>query len=55
MEYANLPMPLPPGLPEWLTPLVAVLPGQLFGLTLARAKGLDPDNPIGLTKVTETW
>lgn len=55
MEYASLPMPLPPGLPEWLTPLVAVLPGQLFSLTLARAKGLDPDNPIGLTKVTETW
>jgi glucosamine--fructose-6-phosphate aminotransferase (isomerizing) len=55
MEYANLPMPLPPGLPEWLTPLVAVLPGQLFSLSLARSRGLDPDSPTGLTKVTETW
>jgi glucosamine--fructose-6-phosphate aminotransferase (isomerizing) len=55
MEYAHLPMPLPSGLPEWLTPMVAVLPGQLFSLALARARGLDPDNPIGLTKVTETW
>lgn len=55
MEYAHLPMPLPSGLPEWLTPMVAVLPGQLFSLALARSRGLDPDNPIGLTKVTETW
>ena len=55
MEYANLQMPLPPGLPEWLTPLVAVLPGQLFSLALARSRGLDPDSPAGLTKVTETW
>jgi glucosamine--fructose-6-phosphate aminotransferase (isomerizing) len=55
LEAANLPMPLPPGLPEWLTPLVAVLPGQLFSLALARARGLDPDNPAGLSKVTETW
>jgi glucosamine--fructose-6-phosphate aminotransferase (isomerizing) len=55
MEYANLPMHLPPGMPEWLTPLVAVLPGQLFSLELARSRGLDPDSPTGLTKVTETW
>lgn len=55
MEYANLPMPLPPGIPEWLTPLVAVLPGQLFSLALARSRDLDPDSPAGLTKVTETW
>lgn len=55
LETANLPMPLPPGLPEWLTPLVSVLPGQLFSLALAHAKGLDPDSPAGLTKVTETW
>jgi glucosamine--fructose-6-phosphate aminotransferase (isomerizing) len=51
---AHLAMPLPPGLPEWLTPLVAVLPGQLFSLALTQAKGLDPDQPLGLTKVTAT-
>lgn len=55
MKYANLPMPLPPGLREWLTPLVAVIPGQLFSLALARSRDLDPDKPEGLTKVTETW
>jgi glucosamine--fructose-6-phosphate aminotransferase (isomerizing) len=54
LDGAHLALPLPPGVPEWLTPLVSVLPGQLFGLTLAQVKGLDPDRPIGLKKVTET-
>lgn len=54
LNQAHFPMPLPVGLPEWLTPMVAVLPGQLFGMTLAEVKGLDPDNPVGLKKVTET-
>jgi glucosamine--fructose-6-phosphate aminotransferase (isomerizing) len=54
LNQAHLPMPLPSGLPEWLTPLVAVLPGQLFSLALAQAKGLSPDKPTGLKKVTET-
>lgn len=47
-------MPLPAGMPEWLSPLVAVIPGQLFGERLAVAKGLNPDQPYRLTKVTET-
>jgi glucosamine--fructose-6-phosphate aminotransferase (isomerizing) len=51
---AHLALPLPPDTPEWLTPLVAVLPGQLFAMTLAGVKGLDPDHPVGLSKVTET-
>ena len=54
LAQAHLAMPLPSGLPEWLTPLVAVLPGQLFSLALAQVKGLDPDRPQGLKKVTET-
>jgi len=35
-----------------LTPLLSVVPGQLFAGALARAKGLDPDRPSGLSKVT---
>ncbi|MET0938753.1 MAG: SIS domain-containing protein [Gaiellaceae bacterium] len=35
-----------------LAPLLSVLPGQLFAGALARAKGLDPDKPVGLSKVT---
>jgi glucosamine 6-phosphate synthetase-like amidotransferase/phosphosugar isomerase protein len=34
--------------------VVAVLPGQLLGWQLAVQKGMDPDKPRGLSKVTET-
>jgi glutamine---fructose-6-phosphate transaminase (isomerizing) len=54
LEKAHLPLPLPSEVPEWLSPLVAVIPGQLFAMELAQVRGLDPDNPIGLRKVTET-
>lgn|SRR5450432_2012901 len=43
-----------PTVPEWLSPLVAVVPGQLLALHLARAKGYDVDRPRRLTKVTRT-
>ena len=55
LTHAHLALPLPEGVPEWLSPAVAVLPGQLFGLALAQARGLSPDKPEGLSKVTETW
>jgi glucosamine--fructose-6-phosphate aminotransferase (isomerizing) len=45
-----LPVPVSP-LPI-LAPLLSIVPGQLFAWALARAKGLDPDRPSGLTKVT---
>ena len=45
-----LPVPKPP--PPLLSPLLSVVPGQLFARALARAKGLDPDRPAGLSKVT---
>jgi glutamine---fructose-6-phosphate transaminase (isomerizing) len=54
LEQAKFALPLPAELPEWLSPLVAVLPGQLFALSLAQARGLSPDRPEGLRKVTET-
>ena len=34
------------------SPILSVVPGQLFAWALARTKGLDPDQPRGLTKVT---
>ena len=43
-----------PRLPELLSPIVAVVPGQLLAFHAARARGLDPDAPRGLSKVTET-
>jgi glucosamine--fructose-6-phosphate aminotransferase (isomerizing) len=45
---------LPAGLPEWLSPLVAVAPGQVLAMELARLRGLDLDRPSGLSKVTTT-
>ena len=53
LALAHTPLPLP-ALPEWVTPLAAVVPGQFFALGLTRAKGLDVDRPRGLRKVTLT-
>ncbi len=45
-------VPVPkPGL-ALLAPLLSVVPGQVLSWALAQAKGLDPDRPHGLTKVT---
>jgi glucosamine--fructose-6-phosphate aminotransferase (isomerizing) len=54
LDAADVPMPLPPDLPEWLSPLVAVVPGQLWALGLCLARGMSPDAPPGLSKVTRT-
>ena len=43
-----------PDLPEALAPLGLVVPGQLAVEALARRLGRDPDDPAGLTKVTQT-
>jgi glucosamine--fructose-6-phosphate aminotransferase (isomerizing) len=40
--------------PEWLSPLVAVLPAQALAAELAGALGVDVDAPFGLRKVTRT-
>jgi len=51
---SGLHIPVPSGLPEWLTPLAAILPGQLLAYHLARARGFDPDLPRVIRKVTLT-
>ena len=45
---------LPTDLPEWLAPIVAILPCQLFAHHLAVARGRDPEAPRHLHKVTLT-
>jgi glutamine---fructose-6-phosphate transaminase (isomerizing) len=42
------------GLPEELTPLSLAMAGQLLAAALAEARGLDPDRPRGLRKITST-
>jgi len=54
LSLARTALPIYPGVPEWLTPLITIIPGQLFALNLALTKGLNPDVPRGLHKVTRT-
>ena len=43
------------GLPEELTPLTLVVLGQLLANQVAIERGIDPDAPRALRKVTRTW
>ena len=52
VEGAAWTLPVPEAPLPLLSPLLSVVPGQLFAATLAEAKGLDPDRPERLTKVT---
>jgi glucosamine--fructose-6-phosphate aminotransferase (isomerizing) len=52
IEGAAYSLPVPEPANPILAPLLSVVPGQLFAGALARAKGLDPDRPVGLSKVT---
>ena len=54
LDAAEVAMPLPAGTPEWLSPIVAIAPGQLWALGLSLARGMNPDAPPGLAKVTQT-
>ena len=54
LALAETPLRLPAELPPWISPMVTVVPAQLFSYHLARAKGLDVEHPRGLQKVTRT-
>lgn len=54
LTLAKTALPLTPAVPEWLSPVTAIIPGQLLALHLALARGLNPDVPRGLHKVTKT-
>jgi len=45
---------LPRRVPETLTPIPYIVPAQLFAASLAAGKGLDPDRPRTLSKITMT-
>jgi glutamine---fructose-6-phosphate transaminase (isomerizing) len=47
-------IPLEVGIPEWLSPAVAIVPAQLVAYHLALANGRDPDTPRRIHKVTLT-
>ena len=54
LALATAPLPLAAATSEWLTPLTTILPGQRLALQLTLARGLNPDAPRGLQKVTRT-
>ena len=54
LQMARTPFALPLSVPEWLSPLTSILPGQLFAMHLANVRDYDIDRPRGLRKVTET-
>ena len=54
LALAQSPIRLPVGIPEWLTPMVAIVAAQLFACHLTVVKGYDTESPRGLNKVTET-
>ncbi len=41
-------------MPEWLSPLGAVIPAQRLAATLALRRGVEVDHPFGLSKITRT-
>jgi len=55
LDKASAKFPVPGSLSEELAPILCAIPIQLLAENLARLKGLNPDSPRGLSKVTETW
>lgn len=45
---------LSPEIDEFLSPIPFIVPAQLFAALLSEAKGIDPDAPRSLSKVTKT-
>lgn len=54
LALATTPLPLAVAVPEWLSSMTTILPGQRLALHLTLARGLNPDAPRGLLKVTRT-
>lgn len=53
-ELSSHSLRMPNELDEFLSPIPFIVPAQLFAAYLAEAKGLDPDAPRSLAKVTKT-
>jgi glucosamine--fructose-6-phosphate aminotransferase (isomerizing) len=54
LKLAQVPLTIPLNVPEWLSPVVSIVPAQLFSYYLTLAKGYNPDAPRTISKVTET-
>ena len=54
LRLARCGIEMPRGIPELYSPIPYIIPGQIFAARLAERKGLSPDRPRTLTKVTKT-
>ncbi len=54
LEASRYGIPLPEATPEWISPMPIIAAAQLFTYHLGRIKGLDIEQPRGLSKVTKT-
>ena len=54
LALARTPIALPAEVPEWLSPLVAIVPAQMFSCYLTQVKGFSTEAPRSIRKVTET-
>lgn len=54
LSLGRIALRLPHPVPEWLSPITAIVPGQMLAMHLAHARDFDVDAPRGLHKVTET-
>jgi glucosamine--fructose-6-phosphate aminotransferase (isomerizing) len=54
LQVGHASLRLPSGVPEWLSPLVSIVPAQLYCYHLTRAKGYDTEAPRSIRKVTLT-
>jgi glucosamine--fructose-6-phosphate aminotransferase (isomerizing) len=53
-SISSLSLTLPSDMDELLSPIPFIVPAQLFAAMLSEAKGLNPDEPRSLSKVTKT-
>lgn len=54
LQLARTPVRIPSSVHELVSPIVAIVPGQMLACHLAVSRGADPDSPRGLSKVTLT-
>jgi glucosamine--fructose-6-phosphate aminotransferase (isomerizing) len=54
LDLAQTPIAIPADIPEWLSPLICIIPAQLFAYHLTVGKGFSTETPRWITKVTET-
>lgn len=54
LALGQVPIELPADVPEWVSPMVCILPAQLFAYHLTDVKGYNTEQPRTIRKVTET-